>query len=92
MIDSFPFQGFFTEDGAVDPSLTAFWPYAGSPEFTDASTGTWVLTVIGMIVTLIAIIGWIYMDNRMLTRHADRLRAAGFGRGGVGAPGQGPGA
>ena len=80
MIDSFPFESFFTPDGAVDPNLTAFWPYAGSPEFTDGSTGTWVITILGMVITVLAIIGWFYMDNRMLTRHAERLRAAGFGR------------
>ena len=87
MIDSFSFQGWFLEDGSVDPSITAFWPYVGSPEFTDASTGTWVFTILGMISIFLAFVGWFYMDNTMLRRHAERLRAAGFGRrGGAGAP------
>jgi hypothetical protein len=83
VIDSFPFTGWFTPEGAVSEDLTAFWPFAGDvagESTTFASTGTWVMTIIGMIITVLAIIGWMYMDNRMLTEHAERLRAAGFGR------------
>jgi hypothetical protein len=74
MIDAFPF-------GSWDEVEGAFWQYSGG-----AGAGTWALTVIGMIVTAIAIIGWVYMDNQMLTRHAERLRAAGFGRSAAGGP------
>jgi hypothetical protein len=90
VIDSFPFTGWFTAEGAVSEDITAFWPFAGDvagESTTFASTGTLVMTIIGMIVTVLAIIGWIYKDDRMLTEHAERLRAAGFGR--PGAPGPG---
>jgi hypothetical protein len=66
MIDSFPFRSW-------EEVTDAFWPFGPGAE-------TVTLTVIGMIVTVLAIIGWIYMDNRMLTEHAERLRTAGFGR------------
>ena len=81
MIDAFPFRSWLTEGGDVNQDLTAFWPFAPG-----GSTGTWVLTIIGMIVTVLAIIAWVYMDDRMLREHAERLRAAGFGREGAARP------
>lgn len=97
MIDSFDFVSWCVEGAApcafgdADPAITAFWPYAGPPgdDFLDASAATWILTILGMIFTFLAIVGWFYMDNNMLLRHARRLREAGFGRG-AGAAGQAP--
>jgi hypothetical protein len=68
MIDAFPFDSWDEVEGA-------FWQYSGG-----TGAGTWTLTIIGIIVTVVALIGWVYMDGRMLERHAERLRAAGFGR------------
>lgn len=74
MIDAFPFDSW-------DDVTGAFWQYSGG-----TGSGTWTLTIIGIIVTVAAIIGWVYMDNRMLTTHAKRLRTAGFGQAAPGAP------
>jgi hypothetical protein len=79
MIDSFPFESFFTPEGAVDETITSFWPYAGdaalTESLTDASTGTWVLTILGMIFIAGALVAWVVYEQRMLMAAAERLRA-----------------
>jgi hypothetical protein len=79
MFDTFPFDE-FSED------LTAFWTFG--PE---NSTGTYVLTVLGIILMVVAIVGWVWLENRKLTAQAALLRAAGGlpSPGGV-PPGPGP--
>jgi hypothetical protein len=81
MIDSFPFESFFTPEGAVDETITSFWPYAGdaalTESLTDASTGTWVLTIVGMLFTAVALIAWVVTEKRRLQDAAERLRAEG---------------
>jgi hypothetical protein len=76
VIDAFPYDSW-------DEVTGAFWQYSGG----GTGAGTWTLTIIGMIVTAAALIGWVYMDNKMLTKHTERLRAAGFG--GAAAPSEG---
>ena len=79
MIDSFPF-----DEWAED--ITAFWTFGPGN-----STGTYVLTVLGLIVFVAAMIGWVWLENRKLTAQATLLRAAGGlpAPGGV-PPGPGP--
>ena len=80
MIDSFPFDEWSEE-------ITSFWTFG--PE---NSTGTYVLTVLGVILMVAALIYWVWLENKKLTAQAALLRAAG-GRpapGGV-PPGPGPG-
>ena len=38
-----------------------------------ATTSYWVLTIIGMIVTGVALVAWMYFENRRLKRHVARL-------------------
>jgi hypothetical protein len=79
VIDSFPFDE-WTED------ITAFWTFGPGN-----STGTYVLTVLGLIVFVAAMIGWVWLENKKLTAQATILRAAGGlpAPGGV-PPGPGP--
>ena len=42
-----------------------------------AATSYYVLTWIGIAVTLIALTAWVLYENRRLKRHAARLREAG---------------
>ncbi|MGH3030699.1 MAG: hypothetical protein ACRDNE_08045 [Gaiellaceae bacterium] len=79
MIDSFPF-----DEWAED--ITAFWTFGPGN-----STGTYVLTVLGIIVMVGALIGWVWLENKKLTAQAALLRAAGGmpAPGGV-PPGPGP--
>ncbi|MGH3032431.1 MAG: hypothetical protein ACRDNE_17045 [Gaiellaceae bacterium] len=81
MIDSFPFEE-WTED------IAAFWTFGPGN-----STGTYILTVLGIIVMVSALIGWVWLENRKLSAQAALLRAAGGmpAPGGV-PPGPGPSA
>ena len=79
MIDSFPF-----DEWAED--IAGFWTFGPGN-----STGTYILTVLGIIVMVGAIIGWVWLENRKLSAQAALLRAAGGlpAPGGV-PPGPGP--
>jgi hypothetical protein len=71
MIDSFPFDEF-------NENVTSFWTFG--PE---DSTGTYILTALGVILMVVSLIGWVWLENRKLWAQADLLRAAG----GMPAPG-----
>jgi hypothetical protein len=71
MIDSFPFDE-WSED------IAAFWTFG-----PQGSAGTYVLTVLGCILMVGALIGWVWLENRKLAAQAALLRAAG----GMPAPG-----
>ena len=71
MIDSFPFDE-WSED------VSAFWTFGPG-----SSTGTYVLTVLGIIFMLAALAGFVILEQRKLRAQAELLRAAG----GVPAPG-----
>ena len=79
MIDSFPFEEF-------SENVTSFWTFG--PE---DSTGTYILTALGVILMVAAIIGWVWLEDRKLAAQAMLLRAAGGlpAPGGV-PPGPGP--
>jgi hypothetical protein len=65
MIDSFPFDEF-------NESITSFWTFG--PE---NSTGTYILTALGVILMVAALIGWVWLENRKLWAQTELLRAAG---------------
>jgi hypothetical protein len=65
VIDSFPFDE-WSED------ITSFWTFG--PE---NSTGTYVLTVLGIIFMVAALIYWVWLENRKLAAQAELLRGAG---------------
>jgi hypothetical protein len=71
VIDSFPF-----DEWAED--IAGFWTFGPGN-----STGTYILTVLGIIVMVGSIIGWVWLENRKLSAQAALLRAAG----GLPAPG-----
>jgi hypothetical protein len=79
VIDSFPFDEF-------NESVTSFWTFG--PE---DSTGTYILTALGVILMVVALIGWVWLENRKLWAQTELLRAAGGmpAPGGV-PPGPGP--
>ena len=71
MIDSFPFDE-WSED------ITGFWTFGPGN-----STGTYVLTVLGIILMVVALVAFVLIEQRKLQAQAELLRAAG----GIPAPG-----
>jgi hypothetical protein len=65
VIDSFPFDEWSEE-------ITTFWTFG--PE---DSTGTYVLTVLGVILMVAALIYWVWLENRKLNAQAELLRGGG---------------
>jgi hypothetical protein len=65
MIDSFPFDE-WTDD------IAGYWTFGPGN-----STGTYVLTVLGIALMLGALIGWVVMENKKLEAQANLLRSAG---------------
>ena len=65
MIDSFPFDK-WGED------IAAFWTFG--PE---NSTGTYILTVLGVIAMIVSLYAWVMLEKRKLEAQAALLRTAG---------------
>lgn len=78
MIDSFPYESWLNEAGdGLNTDITTFWTFG--PAFGSEGgslTGTYVLTGIGMLVMVVALIVWVVEENRKLREQADRLRSA----------------
>jgi hypothetical protein len=65
MFNSFPYDEW-------SDSVTDFWTWGGHN-----STGTYILTVLGCILMVAALIGWVLLEKHKLERQASMLRAAG---------------
>jgi hypothetical protein len=65
MFDAFPFDE-WSED------IAEFWTFGGA-----GSTGTWILTILGFAVMLIAFAWFVVMEKGKLERQAQALRASG---------------
>lgn len=68
MIDSFPYRE-WNED------ITTFWTFG--PGVDHDLTGTFVLTGLGMLVMILALVYWVWLEHKKLTEQAERLRQAG---------------
>lgn len=66
MFDTFPFDEWGEE-------IAAFWTFG--PE---NSTGTYILTVLGIALMVVALVGWVVMEDRKLQVQANKLRSAGI--------------
>lgn len=65
MFDAFPFDSW-------EEATAEFWTFGG-----EGSTGTWVMTVLGIIAMVVAFVGFVVLENRKLRRQAATLRASG---------------
>jgi hypothetical protein len=65
MFDAFPFDE-WGED------IAEFWTFGG-----ESSTGTYIMTVVGVAVMLAAFIGFVWLENQKLARQAALLKASG---------------
>jgi hypothetical protein len=65
MFDAFPYDEWSEE-------IAEFWTFGGG-----GSTGTWILTILGFSVMLIAFVWFVVMEKGKLERQAQSLRASG---------------
>jgi predicted negative regulator of RcsB-dependent stress response len=65
MFNSFPYDEW-------SDSVTDFWTWGGAN-----STGTYIMTVLGCILMVASIIGWVWLEKQKLERQAAMLRSAG---------------
>ena len=65
MFDAFPYDEW-------SDTVTDFWTFGGAN-----STGTYILTALGVILMVASLIGWIWLENTKLQRQAAMLRASG---------------
>jgi hypothetical protein len=65
MFDAFPFDE-WSED------IAEFWTFGG-----EGSTGTWILTGLGVAAMLVSFWGFVVLENRKLARQAALLKASG---------------
>ena len=80
MIDSFPYDEWNLEE------IAGFWTFGPGN-----SNGTYVLTVLGIILMVASLWGWVWLESRKLNAQAALLRAAGgFPAPGGKPPGPGP--
>ena len=68
MFDAFPYD---TWDEAL-ADLAEFWTFGG-----ESSTGTYIMTVLGVAAMVLAFIGFVWLENNKLARQQALLRASG---------------
>jgi hypothetical protein len=68
MFDAFPYDSW---EEALD-DLAEFWTFGG-----EGSTGTWIMTVLGVVAMVVSFWGFVVLENRKLRRQAAKLRASG---------------
>jgi hypothetical protein len=81
MIDSFPYDAW--DQVSTEPLQGAFWTFgpvnghAGGGDLT----GTFVLTALGMLLMVAALVYFVWLERKKLTAQAEYLRGAGPGAG-----------
>jgi hypothetical protein len=68
VFDAFPYDSW---DEALS-DLAEFWTFGG-----ESSTGTYIMTVLGVAVMVLAFIGFVWLENQKLARQAAALKASG---------------
>ena len=72
MFNSFPYDSWLDAEGAFNQELTDFWTFGGAD-----STGTYILTAIGIAVMFIAFVGFVRLESRKLAHQQATLKASG---------------
>ena len=59
-------------DGWSD-QISAYWTWGPG-----GSTGTWILTILGIILMVVALVAWFYVEDQKMKAQVKRLRASGI--------------
>ena len=65
MFDTFPYDE-WGED------IAGFWTWGPG-----SSTGTFVLTALGILLMVVSIVAWVVLENQKLKHQAEQLRRSG---------------
>lgn len=78
MIDSFPYESWLNEAGdGLNTDITTFWTFGPAYGSEGGSlTGTFVLTGLGMLLMVVALVWFVALEKRKLDDQAARLRGA----------------
>lgn len=86
MIDTFPYEGAW---GDLGDAVTTFWTFGPGDE--GGMAGTYIMTVLGIILMLVSLAAWVWLEQQKLGAQQALLRAAGgFPAPGGIPPGPGP--
>jgi len=66
MFDAFPYD-------AWGPDVADFWAFGGAN-----STGTYIMTALGIILFFVSIITWVRQENTRMKGHEERLLKEGM--------------
>ena len=77
MIDSFPYESWLNADGSYNTDIGPFWTFG--PAAGHDLTGTYVLTGLGMLLMIAALVYWVWLEHHKLTAQAEHLRGASGG-------------
>ena len=66
MFDAFPYD-------AWGPDVADFWAFGGAN-----STGTYIMTALGLILMFAALIGWVRQETGRMNEHEARLQNEGM--------------
>jgi hypothetical protein len=78
MIDSFPYDAW--DQVTTEPFQAAFWTFGPVNGHAGGGslTGTYVLTALGILLMVVALVWWVWLEHQKLTEQAERLRAGGM--------------
>lgn len=78
MIDSFPYESWLNEAGdGLNTDITTFWTFGPAFGAEGGSlTGTYVLTALGLLIMIVALIWFVILEKHKLDEQAARLRGA----------------
>ncbi len=77
MIDSFPYESWLNEAGdGLNTDITTFWTFGPAYGAEGGLTGTYVLTALGMLLMIVALVWFVTLERKKLNDQAARLRGA----------------
>ncbi len=75
MIDSFPYDSWLNADGTTNTDITTFWTFGPTFGADGGSlTGTYVMTALGMLLFVLALLAWVIQEDRKMKAQSARLR------------------
>jgi hypothetical protein len=72
MWNSFPYDSWLNADGSLNTDISGFWTWGPG-----SSTGTYILTALGIALMIVAFIGFVLLEKRKVEEQAAMLKSSG---------------